>query len=361
MKIFFIRHGETTGDIENRYGGDYDDHLSDKGKEQSETLAEILKDKGIEIIYSSSLIRAQETAQAIAEKTGCEVKVESEIRERNQYGILTGMTKEEAKKKYQKQVELLKDRLNTIDGAESYEDFNKRVSDTFEKLTSNSKYNTIAIVSHGGPFRVLFRDILKWGELEEIGDCAFVELNKKDQTFSWVHSGGFTPSFQVDPKDYKEYINWGPIGDRIMERAIKISEIIGSFQVHLKNLKELDLPASDFVVISSGALAVRGIREAKDLDVIVKGPLWNELKKKYNVVKENGVDRINCGNNIEILGANSVFTDSTVVPINEIFEKADVFDDTNYISLEHLKKIKLKLGREKDLQDIKLIDEYIKR
>ena len=62
MKIFLIRHGETTGDIEDRYGGDYDDHLSEKGKQQSKELAEKLKNKGIELIFHSPRIRATETA-----------------------------------------------------------------------------------------------------------------------------------------------------------------------------------------------------------------------------------------------------------------------------------------------------------
>lgn len=34
MKIYLVRHGETTGDVEDRYGGWYDDHLTDRGKEQ---------------------------------------------------------------------------------------------------------------------------------------------------------------------------------------------------------------------------------------------------------------------------------------------------------------------------------------
>jgi broad specificity phosphatase PhoE len=62
MKIFFIRHGETTGDVENLYGGIYDDHLSPKGRDQAQRLAIVLKDKGIERIFSSPLIRAKETA-----------------------------------------------------------------------------------------------------------------------------------------------------------------------------------------------------------------------------------------------------------------------------------------------------------
>lgn len=195
MKIFFIRHGETTGDVENRYGGNYDDHLSEKGKEQVKNLAEVLKNKGIEIIFSSSLIRAKETSQAITEQINCEMVVENDIRERNQYGILTGMTKEEAKEKHPELVGLLEDRLNTIEGAESYEDFSKRISQTFEKLTNESEYKTIAIVSHGGPTRALFRDILKWGELKKIDDCAFVEIQKYDDKWLYNDSSGIIFDF----------------------------------------------------------------------------------------------------------------------------------------------------------------------
>ena len=108
------------------------------------------------------------------------------------------MEKDEAKEKYPELVEALKDRLNTIEGAESYQDFSDRLTKAFAEIVSLPDYNTVAIVSHGGPFRVLFRDILKWGELSEIGDCAWVELEKKeDGTFVWVNSGGLKTEFEI--------------------------------------------------------------------------------------------------------------------------------------------------------------------
>ncbi len=39
MKLIFIRHGETTGDVEDRYGGDYDDNLTAKGHEQAKKFS----------------------------------------------------------------------------------------------------------------------------------------------------------------------------------------------------------------------------------------------------------------------------------------------------------------------------------
>lgn len=130
----------------------------------------------------------------------------------------------------------------------------------------------------------------------------------------------------------------------------------------IEQLKKIGLHIDEFVIVSSGALAIRGIREAKDLDVIVTNSLWNKLTATYQTEVENGVERIKFDNsNIEILNpAQSIFGNSRVVSVEEIFEKADIFGGIKFINLNHLKKIKTKLGREKDLKDIELIDEYLK-
>ncbi|MEN9558215.1 MAG: hypothetical protein RL141_584 [Candidatus Parcubacteria bacterium] len=184
MRIILIRHGQTTGDVEDRYGGDYDDHLSLEGRKQSERLAEELKEKGIALIISSPLIRARETSEIISRNTA-PIVIEKDLRERNQYGILTGEVKSDARQKYPDLVEKVKDRLNTIEGAESYEDFSRRVQTVFHRLATDAVHSCIGIVWHGGPMRVLFRDILKKGELgKEIGDCGWVELRLEGDQFT---------------------------------------------------------------------------------------------------------------------------------------------------------------------------------
>lgn len=65
MKIYIVRHGQTTGDLEDRYGGDYDDHLTEEGEKQAMVLTDKLKDEGIQITMCSPLIRAQETAKIL--------------------------------------------------------------------------------------------------------------------------------------------------------------------------------------------------------------------------------------------------------------------------------------------------------
>ncbi len=149
MKIYLIRHGQTTGDIENRYGGSYDDELSDDGEIQAHRLAEKLSNSGIQILLCSPMIRAQQTAKILKTKLNCEIKTTENLRERNQNGILSGMTRDEAKTKYPELVEELKDYRNQIQGAESYEDFEERIKKAFMETTNVTNYSTIGIVTHG--------------------------------------------------------------------------------------------------------------------------------------------------------------------------------------------------------------------
>jgi probable phosphoglycerate mutase len=182
MKLIVIRHGQTTGDVEDRYGGAYDDSLSAEGKRQVETLATELAGKGIEAIFASPLLRAQETARILAGKVGCGVKVDPDLRERDQYGALTGMVKAEARLKHPDLVELVKNRLSTLPGAESYADASARMARGFERVAA-SGHDCAAIVWHGGGMRTLFRDILQKGEIQ-FEDCCWVELEGTPGAFS---------------------------------------------------------------------------------------------------------------------------------------------------------------------------------
>ncbi len=112
MKIFLVRHGETTGDLENRYGGNYNDHLTDHGREQLQETANKLSGKDIEIIFTSNLIRAKESAEIITTEINCPVEIIEGIQERN-YGVLAGLTKMEALEKHPEAVEAHNNPENT--------------------------------------------------------------------------------------------------------------------------------------------------------------------------------------------------------------------------------------------------------
>ena len=186
MKIFLIRHGESTSDVEHRYGGHYDDHLSPNGKKQAQALAKKLSDKGIESIFSSPFRRARETAEILSKELKCTVKIIEEIKERNRYAHLTGMKKSHAAKKHPEHVEKLKDHMYGVKGGEDYDKFKERIMRTFEKLAAEP-YDTIAIVAHGGPIGCILREILNVEA--KIGKCACFEIEKNGK-FKLVHFEG---------------------------------------------------------------------------------------------------------------------------------------------------------------------------
>ena len=183
MRIYLVRHGETTGDIEDRYGGEYDDSLSDKGIAQAKELAGKLRGKGIQIIFCSPKKRAVETAGIVNEILNVKLEVVSALRERN-YGVLTGLVKKEARKMYPKEVEKLeKNELHhNITDSEDYDSFRERVTGAFRKITSKTEYKRIAIVFHAGPIKCIAREIIRAGELE-LGDCAVLEVEKEKDKF----------------------------------------------------------------------------------------------------------------------------------------------------------------------------------
>ena len=89
--IYFLRHGETEWNTEGRVCGRTDVPLSDAGRQQACLLAERLKSIPVEVLYSSPLRRALETACAIGEAIGRRPVVDDRLTELN-YGEWEGRT-----------------------------------------------------------------------------------------------------------------------------------------------------------------------------------------------------------------------------------------------------------------------------
>ena len=125
----------------------------------------------------------------------------------------------------------------------------------------------------------------------------------------------------------------------------------------LKKLNTLNLPKDQYVITSSASLAVRGIREAKDLDIFVSEKLWHKLAEKYGI-SYSPLESIIIGN-IEALWKSSNFVDPEVASPEELLESKEMIQGYPYASLEVLRKLKALGKREKDIRDVKLIDEYL--
>lgn len=127
------------------------------------------------------------------------------------------------------------------------------------------------------------------------------------------------------------------------------------FQLLLERLKKLNLPTDQFVIVGSGAMAIHGIRDVQDLDIAVTKELLEKLRERFGSKIENGIEKIQIGEDIESVGTGSSFTNA----VQELIKTADIFDDIRYMNLNLLKKFKQEMGRPKDLQDLALIETFL--
>lgn len=179
MKVILIRHGETTWDLEDRYGWLYNDHLTKSWEEQCQKLANDIFEYSISTVYSSPLLRAQQTAGILAKSKTISLSIVDDLREKNHYSFLSWLTKSEAKNYYPKLVDSLNSYDSQLPGAESYSDFVIRVKDVFKIIVaSHWDAETIAIVSHGWWIRCFLREILKAWEYWKIWDCWYLVLER---------------------------------------------------------------------------------------------------------------------------------------------------------------------------------------
>jgi len=175
MEIYILKHGEARDDIDNCYGGVADHELIEEGRNQAKYLAKQLHKCNIEAIFSSPLLRAHETAKIIAQELGNDipVKVIDNLKERNSYGVLSGVNKNEAKIIFKDILDNLTEKpgysREPILGAEDFDLFVQRINLAFKEVISTAqqkKLNRIAIVSHGTATRGIFEHVLDIGDIE---------------------------------------------------------------------------------------------------------------------------------------------------------------------------------------------------
>jgi len=157
-EVVVVRHGETVWNSERRMQGQKNSALSDRGRAQARALGERMRSEPFDFLYSSDLVRAHETAQAIAAITGHEIRIDPRLRERG-FGIFEGLTRAEMESRYPAQYERfrLRDPDYTIPGGESPRAFYERSMACFLDLTKRHHGRRIVVVAHGLLLDSLYR------------------------------------------------------------------------------------------------------------------------------------------------------------------------------------------------------------
>ena len=150
-KLFLVRHGQSAGNAEGRFGGHSPTPLSKLGEEQAEKTAKVLAKEGITAIYSSDLLRAVKTAEPLAALLGIPVVQTSAFRERN-VGVLEGLTFDESKAEFPKDYYALVNRNihHIITEGESYRHLLRRTTAKLREIFNRHTGERIAIFSHTG-------------------------------------------------------------------------------------------------------------------------------------------------------------------------------------------------------------------
>lgn len=126
----------------------------------------------------------------------------------------------------------------------------------------------------------------------------------------------------------------------------------------IEKIKDLNLPPDQYVVIGSGTLAALGIRQASDIDMSVLPELHRKLRKSGEWREEERYGKVFLKkDDFEVNPGLSWEGYKTTT--EEAIKSALIIDGIPFLNLEELKKFKTALGREKDLKDIKLIDDYL--
>jgi probable phosphoglycerate mutase len=157
--LHLLRHGETAHTIQKRFSGtSHDPELSERGLAQAEAGAVHLAARGgIDVIVSSPLLRARQTAGAVAARLGIEVRIEDGFRE-CAFGAWDGLTFAEVQERWPDELTTwLASPEIAPPGGESLVDVSTRVAAAQARVLARYAGAGVLVVAHVTPIKLLVR------------------------------------------------------------------------------------------------------------------------------------------------------------------------------------------------------------
>lgn len=155
--LILLRHGQTALSAEKRFSGLGDPPLTELGESQAEKAAARLAEARLDAIVSSPLGRARQTAEAVAKATGLPVHVDEDLRETD-FGAWEGRTFAEIRDRWPHEMNAwLADPAVAPPGGESFQSAGHRVQRARERILAAHPGETVLLVSHVTPIKLLVR------------------------------------------------------------------------------------------------------------------------------------------------------------------------------------------------------------
>jgi broad specificity phosphatase PhoE len=163
LRLYLVRHGETAENQKMRYLGMQDVPLTLNGTKQALQVADALSQIPIQIVFSSPMRRAADTAARIQAACKVELRMDSRLKE-GSFGSWEGLTRTEV-------IELGNQDRNHLclweadpsiapPGGESIENIQKRVISLADELYRELSDSSVVLVSHVGPIKALLAAVL---------------------------------------------------------------------------------------------------------------------------------------------------------------------------------------------------------
>ncbi len=228
-KYYFLRHGEADHILEDLNTGWLEfknpamiSRLTKKGKRQIKEAANVLKKKGgVDLIFSSDLVRAKETATIVSEIVKTPVIYDERLREYN-VGIFSGKAIKEHKNYYKG--DKLKEFSEAAPEGESLTDVKKRMMSFLLELEKKYQNKRILVVGHGDPLWVAEGGLLGLSD-EEILNYPYIGIGElREMKYKPLP---FNDNFELDL--HRPYIDEIKLKCRKcgskMERILEIADV----------------------------------------------------------------------------------------------------------------------------------------
>jgi broad specificity phosphatase PhoE len=189
--VVIIRHGQSQGNADGRFGGHTDTPLSPRGRRQAQATARALASEKFNAIYSSDLPRAIETATPLTKLTGARLETTEALRERS-VGVMEGLTFEEAAEQHPEQYQALlrRDFEHVLLGGESYRQTLDRASRKLDEAIEQHKGGRIALFAHTGTICILILHLMGALDAPELkpvwiatANCGIARFDLRDDGF----------------------------------------------------------------------------------------------------------------------------------------------------------------------------------
>lgn len=155
--MLLLRHGQTALSVDKRFSGLGDHGLTEVGRQQAADAGQRLATAGADVVVTSPLLRARQTAEVVAAAAGLEVLVDDGLRETD-FGAWEGCTFGEVQQRWPDELAAwLSDTAVAPPDGESFDATAVRVRRARDRLLAAHGGRSLVVVSHVSPIKTLLR------------------------------------------------------------------------------------------------------------------------------------------------------------------------------------------------------------